>query len=99
MRLITVVRIYYFSLAILVVGWIANLVEALRKPNFSWRDALGLSSLVLIFITLSVLLQARSKLKQSPDAAIKLNGIRYVLLGAVVAVAVVAFMIGFYSRR
>jgi hypothetical protein len=45
------------------------------------------------------LLQARSKLKQSPDAAIKLNGVRYVLLGAVVAVAVVAFLIGFYLRR
>ena len=99
MRLITVVRIYYFSLAILVVGWIANLVEALRKPNFSWRDALGLSSLVLIFITLSVLLQARSKLKQNPDAVIKLNGVRYVFLVVVVAVAVVSFLIGFYSRR
>jgi hypothetical protein len=99
LRLITVVRIYYFSLAILVVGWIANLVLALRRPIINWRDALSLSSLVLIFITLSVLLQARSKLKQSPDAAIKLNGVRYVLLGAVVAVAVVAFLIGFYLRR
>jgi hypothetical protein len=54
---------------------------------------------VLIFITLSVLLQARSELKQSPDAAIKLIEVRYVLLGVVVAVAVVSFMIGFYSRR
>ena len=99
MRLITVVRIYYFALAILVVGWMGNLILALRSPIINWRDALGLPSLALIVVTLSVLLQARSKLKQSPDAAIKLNGVRYVLLGAVVAVAVVSFMIGFYSRR
>jgi hypothetical protein len=99
MKRITVVRFWYGLSAFFIVGWIANLVLALRRPIINWRDAMSLSSLVLICITLSVLLQARSKLKQSPDAAIKLNGVRYVLLGAVVAVAVVSFLIGFYSRR
>jgi hypothetical protein len=91
MRLITVVRIYYFALAILVVGWMGNLILALRSPIINWRDALGLPSLALIVVTLSVLLQARSKLKQNPDAAIEINGVRYVLVGAVVGLPLSLF--------
>jgi hypothetical protein len=99
MRLITAVRIYFFALAILVVGWIANLIVVLRRPIFDWRDEWGISSLVLIVITLGALDRARRRLKQSPDAVIKVSGVRYVLVGVVVAVAVVSFLIGFYSRR
>lgn len=43
MQLITAVRIYHFALALLVVGWIANLILALRRPIIDWRDAAGFS--------------------------------------------------------
>jgi hypothetical protein len=99
MRLITAVRIYYFALALLGVGWIANLILSLRRPVIDWRDASGLSSVALIFITLSVLLQARSKLKRSPGATIKINAVRYVLVGTVVALAVVFFLVGYSWQR
>jgi len=99
MRLITAVRIYYFSLAILVVGWIANLVAALRRPIFDWRAASGFSVLALIFIALSALIQARSRYKANPEAVIKIPPVRYVLAGLVVAVAVGFFSLGFYTRR
>jgi hypothetical protein len=94
MRLVTAIRIYYFALAILVVGGIANLVEALRKPNFSWRDALGFSLLALIFIALSALIQAQEKLKQSSDTAFKIHAARYVLAGLVAGVALAFFLLG-----
>jgi hypothetical protein len=92
MRLISTIRIYYFALAILVVGWIANLVQALRQPNVSWRDASGFSVLALMFIALSALIQARKKLKQSSDTALKTNAARYVLAGIVVGVALGSFL-------
>jgi uncharacterized oligopeptide transporter (OPT) family protein len=99
MRPITAVRFYYFALAILVVGWIANLVVVLRRPIFGWRDASGLSSLLLILVALGALRQARSRFKANPDAVIKITPVRYVLAGLVVAVAVGFFLLGFYWRR
>jgi len=94
MRLISTIRIYYFALAILVVGWIANLVQALRQPNVSWRDASGFSVLALMFIALSALIQARKKLKQSSDEAFKTNAARYALAGIVVGAALAFFLLG-----
>jgi len=94
MRLVTAIRINYFALSILVIGWIANLVAARRQPNVSWRDASGFSLLALIFIALSALIQARKKLKQSSDEAFKTNAARYALAGIVVGAALAFFLLG-----
>lgn len=81
MKVITVVRLYWLAVAILVIGWSINLYEALARPAIDWRAAVGIPSLAMISITLIALTQARKKLSAAPTAVVKISATRYAIAG------------------
>ena len=99
MRPITAVRIWYGLSAFFIVGWIANLIMVVRRPIFSWRDAVSLPLFLFTFISLNALVKAHRKCRASPEAVIEIGTVRYLLVGLAGGVAVFFFLIGFVWQR
>jgi hypothetical protein len=79
--------------AFFLVGWMANLMMVLRRPTFSWRDAIG-PLFFFTFLSLFWLEKAQRKFRASPEAVIEIGAGRYLLAGLLVAIAVTFFLMG-----
>lgn len=99
MKVITVVRLYWLAVAILVIGWSINLYEALARPTIDWRAAVGIPSLAMISITLIALTQARKKLSADPTAVVKISATRYAIAALALVGLIGAVLLGFLASR
>ena len=86
MKILTVVRLYWLAIAIMLIGWCINLYGALGRPTVDWRNAAGVPSLATVFITLILLAQARRKLATDPTALVRMGMLRSVITGAALVV-------------
>jgi hypothetical protein len=98
MKAKTAIRLYCVALIMLLGGWCINLVAALNRPTVDWRDAAGAPMLVLVWITLTMLLRARSKVTADLSASIRLGTGRYVLVGLTAGGLIAAFLLGFHAH-
>ena len=98
MKALTLVRLYGVVAMALVACWCINLYEALAQPALDWRDAAEAPLLVMIFLTLILLVQARAKLTAVPTAAVEKRTGRYLVAGLAAAGLVAAVLIGFRAH-
>jgi hypothetical protein len=99
MRVLTVLRLCWSALAILVIGWSINLYEALARPTVDWRDAAGMPSLGMILIALGALIQARKKLSADPTALVRTSATRYAIAGVTLVGLIGAVLLGLLASR
>lgn len=99
MKVLTIGRLYWLAVAILVIGWSANLYEALARPTVDWRDAVGIPSLIMISITLGALIQARKKRSIGPTVFVKTSAARYAIAGLALVGLIGAVLLGFIVSR
>jgi hypothetical protein len=94
MKAATVVRLYCLVLAALLIGWFINLYQALTRPTVDWFDAAAMRLLVIIFVTLIMLMRARTKAAASPAAFVRIGAGRYVVAGLAAVGLVFAVLLG-----
>ena len=99
MKVLTIERLYWLAIAILVIGWSVNLYEALARPTVDRREAAGIPSLVMISITLILLTQARKKLLTDPTALVRIGATRYAIAGLALVGLLGAVLLGLLASR
>jgi hypothetical protein len=99
MKVLTVVRLCWLALAILVIGWSINLYGALARPTVDWRDAAGMPSLGMIFIALGALIQARKRFSADPTALVRTSATRYAIAGVALVGLIGAVLLGLLASR
>jgi hypothetical protein len=98
MKAATVVRLYCVFLAALLIGRFINLYQALTRPTVDWFDAAAMRLLAIIFVTLIMLVRARTKTAASPAAFVRIAAGRYVVAGLAAVGLVFAVLLGVRAR-